>query len=291
MSHLFPALTTPIQSWLTMASELLPDSPSAKLDMEVLLCHVLQVNRTYLYTWPEKSLTEAQYSKLTGLLRERQQGHPVAHLTGVREFWSLPFKVSPTTLIPRPDTEVLIEWILDRYAEKSLLSVLDLGTGTGAIALALAYEKPQWSVVACDRVSEAVQLARENAEALGLQRVTVVESDWFSALGQASFDLIVSNPPYIPASDPHLSEGDVVFEPSSALVSGEDGLQDIRKIVSESRRHLAEQGCLIIEHGYDQAEAVQAIFTAQGFVKVASGKDYGSQDRFTFGWVYGEEHG
>ncbi len=291
----FPDQTTTLSEWLSKAADLLPDSDSAKLDIEVLLCHLLNQSRTYLYTWPERTLSEAQYHQFLEALEQRQQGHPVAHIVGFREFWSLPLQVSPSTLIPRPDTETLIEWVLDQFSDAHAGQVsqepfraVDLGTGTGAIALALASEFPAWDVCGCDRVPEAVTLAKSNAEQLGLERVRFFESSWFDGFDYSqqagSFHLIITNPPYIPASDPHLSQGDVVFEPKSALVAGEDGLDDIRHIIGQSLHYLADGGCLLIEHGYDQAASVAALFELAGYVDVGSGKDYGGNDRFTFGW-------
>jgi release factor glutamine methyltransferase len=214
-------------------------------------------------------------------------GRPVAHLLGQQEFWSLPLKVSASTLIPRPDTECLVEVALDLPLPQQA-RVLDLGTGTGAIALALASEHPGWRISACDAVAEAVALARDNADALGLS-VSVVQSTWFSELTPGRFDLIVSNPPYIPDSDHHLTEGDVRFEPASALVSGSDGLDDLRLIVNEAPDWLVEDGWLLVEHGFDQAGAVAGLFRARGFKAVETRQDYGNRDRMTLGrWCSGD---
>lgn len=309
---MFPETSAPISEWLAKAVALLPHSESAKLDLEVLLCHTLDKSRTFLYTWPETQLTHDQYLTLTACVERRQQGHPVAHLVGYKEFWSLPLKVTPTTLIPRPDTETLIEWVLDHFSEDvsegsqrtdshntdshntAVQSIgphkkaVDLGTGTGAIALALASEYPSWEISGCDRVPEAVELARFNASTLGLEKVRFFQSNWFEQFDLAneseSYHLIISNPPYIAECDKHLEEGDVVFEPKSALVAGDDGLDDIRLIVRESLVFLAEGGCLLIEHGYDQASSVAALFVEAGYLGVGSGQDYGGNDRFTFGW-------
>jgi release factor glutamine methyltransferase len=213
-------------------------------------------------------------------------GRPVAHLLGQQEFWSLPLKVSASTLIPRPDTECLVEVALDLPLPRQAC-VLDLGTGTGAIALALASEHPEWQITACDAVAEAVVLARGNADALGLT-VSVVKSSWFSGLTPGRFDLIVSNPPYIPDNDHHLKEGDVRFEPASALVSGRDGLDDLRLIVDQAPDWLLEDGWLLVEHGFDQGEAVAGLFRARGFKGVETRQDYGNRDRMTLGrWCSG----
>lgn len=289
---LFPNRSASVSEWLSQAKQLLPDSDSAKLDLEVLLCHILNQSRTFLYTWPETKLGEEDYQSLVAGVTKRQQGHPIAHIVGYKEFWSLPLRVSATTLIPRPDTETLIEWVLEHFPGDENPSitkkVVDLGTGTGAIALALASEYPLWDVSGCDRVSDAVELAKANAVVLGLERVRFFESSWFDRFDShkeaGSYHLIISNPPYIPERDRHLNEGDVVFEPKSALVSGDDGLNDIRTIISESMHFLADAGCLLIEHGYDQAAQVAQLFVASGYVGVGSGQDYGGNDRFTFGW-------
>ncbi|MFC3153139.1 peptide chain release factor N(5)-glutamine methyltransferase [Litoribrevibacter euphylliae] len=287
-----PKPSDSLSEWLNQANQLLPDSDSAKLDLEVLLCHILDRSRTFLYTWPETLLSDDQYQALVAGVAKRQQGQPIAHIVGYKEFWSLPLQVSDTTLIPRPDTETLIEWVLENFSGEEDTDVkkkaVDLGTGTGAIALALASEYPLWDVSGCDRVKEAVELAKINANALGLESVRFFESSWFdgfdSVADAGSYHLIISNPPYIRVADKHLSEGDVVFEPKSALVSGEDGLDDIRTIISGALHFLTGSGCLLIEHGYDQAEQVAQLFVDAGYVGVGSGQDYGGNDRFTFGW-------
>ncbi len=260
------------------------DSDSPRLDAELLLSYVTGLGRTSFRAWPEREVTESQAETFEVLVAERVAGKPVAYLLGYQEFWSLPLKVSASTLIPRPDTECLVEVALGLVLPEQA-RVLDLGTGTGAIALALASEHPRWRMTACDEVAEAVELARENARVLGLA-MSVVKSCWFSQLEPARFDLIVSNPPYIPDNDRHLGEGDVRFEPASALVSGSDGLDDLRLIVTQSPDWLIEGGWLLVEHGFDQAEAVAALFRERGFAKVQSLQDYGRRDRMTLGqWL------
>lgn len=256
-------------------------SDTPRLDAELLLSHVTGLSRTSFRAWPEREIEPRQVEAFGQLVSRRLLGEPIAYLVGHQEFWSLPLKVSPSTLIPRPDTECLVEAALALPLPANA-RVLDLGTGTGAIALALASEHPDWQVSACDCVAEAVALARENAQSLGLA-VTVTQSHWFDDLPQSSFDLIVSNPPYIEEGDHHLAEGDVRFEPGSALVSGVDGLDDIRKIVTQAPDWLVGNGWLLVEHGYDQAEAVQVLFRARGFESVGSRQDYGQNDRMTFG--------
>lgn len=255
------------------------DSP--RLDAELLLSHVSGLSRTSFRAWPEREVPAEQAESFERLVLERIQGKPIAHLLGHQEFWSLPLQVSPSTLIPRPDTECLVEAALTLPVPESA-QVLDLGTGTGAIALALASERRDWQLSACDVVEEAVELARSNARELGLP-VQVHQSSWFASLPPGRFDLIVSNPPYIAADDHHLGEGDVRFEPASALVSGQDGLDDIRLIVNQAPQWLNNGGWLLVEHGYDQADAVQALFTARGFAAVESRKDYGNRERMTLG--------
>ncbi len=256
-------------------------SDTPRLDAELLLSHVTGLSRTSFRAWPEREVEPGQAETFEQLVSRRLLGEPIAYLVGHQEFWSLPLKVGPSTLIPRPDTECLVEAALS-LPLPAKARVLDLGTGTGAIALALASEHPDWQVSACDCVAQAVALARENARALRLA-VTVMQSHWFDDLPRDSFDLIVSNPPYIEEGDHHLGQGDVRFEPGSALVSGVDGLDDIREIVAQAPDWLAGNGWLLVEHGYDQAEAVQALFRARGFESVESRQDYGRNDRMTLG--------
>ncbi len=276
-----------IESLLKSAE--LPDSPSPRLDAELLLAHALGQSRSYLRTWPEREPDAAQCAAFAALLERRRAGEPVAYLLGRQGFWSLDLEVAPHTLIPRPDTELLVETAL-ALGPGGPARVLDLGTGTGAIALALACERPAWQVLGVDRVSEAVQLAERNRARLGLGNARFVESVWFSTLGGERFALIVGNPPYIAADDRHLSEGDVRFEPASALVAGEDGLDDIRRIVAEAPEHLEAGGWLLLEHGYDQAEAVRALFAARGFAAVESRRDLGGHQRITLGQWTGDAY-
>lgn len=276
-----------IESLLKSAE--LPDSPSPRLDAELLLAHALGQSRSYLRTWPEREPDAAQCAAFAALLERRRAGEPVAYLLGRQGFWSLDLEVAPHTLIPRPDTELLVETALT-LGPGGPARVLDLGTGTGAIALALACERPAWQVLGVDRVSEAVQLAERNRARLGLGNARFVESVWFSTLGGERFALIVGNPPYIAAADRHLSEGDVRFEPASALVAGEDGLDDIRRIVAEAPEHLEAGGWLLLEHGYDQAEAVRALFAARGFAAVESRRDLGGHQRITLGQWTGDAY-
>ncbi len=262
------------------------DSDSAALDADCLLCAVLSCTRTYLRTWPEQELTPEQVEQAEQLAVRREQGEPVAYILGVREFWSLPLQVSPATLIPRPDTEALVEWALTLLSDKGQgQKALDLGTGTGAIALALKSEMPALSMWALEREPAALDLARRNAARLGFQ-VNFLASNWFAALNERNFQLIVSNPPYIDAADPHLSQGDVRFEPHTALVAEEDGLADIRQIIEQAPDYLAPGGWLLLEHGWQQAEAVRELLWARGFHAVITRQDLGGQERVSGGqWL------
>ena len=253
------------------------DSP--RLDAELLLSHVTGLGRTSFRAWPEREVPTEQAEPFMNLVAQRASGQPIAYLLGEQEFWSLPLKVSSSTLIPRPDTECVVEAALSLELPANA-RVLDLGTGTGAIALALASEQPGWQIMASDRVEEAVALARENSQQLGLS-ITVVQSHWFDQIPAGSFDLLISNPPYIPASDRHLKEGDVRFEPESALVAGEDGLDDIRLLVTEGLDWLNLNGWMLLEHGYDQGEAVRDLFAKAGWRNIETRKDYGGNDRMT----------
>ncbi len=265
-------------------SELL-ESDSAALDVDLLLCHVLDKTRAFLYAYPEYVLSSEQIERLDLLLHRRRKGEPVAHLIGRSEFWSLPLKTSAATLIPRPDTESLVETVLGLYPNAPGLSVLDLGTGTGAIALALASERPAWDITAIDLSPEAVELAKVNADSLGLGRIRILCSDWFSALPGERFDLIVSNPPYIEDGDPHLKQGDLRYEPHSALVSGAEGLDDIRRISVDALHFLKPGGRLVLEHGFRQAESVADELAKCGYTDIEARRDYGGNLRLTFARV------
>lgn len=257
------------------------DQGLATLDAEVLLARVLDRNRTWLYTWPDKVLTEDQQARFDRWVERRLDGEPVAHILGEREFWSLPVMINNTTLIPRPDTETLVEAVLDRFNE-SVHRLVDLGTGTGAIALALASERPRWRILAIDRVSDAVELAKQNADRLGFP-VRVIQGRWCEPLAPASQDILVSNPPYICERDPHLLRGDVRYEPRSALVADEEGLSDIRVIAGQGVEVLSPGGWLFLEHGWEQGEAVRALLEKAGYRQVETLKDLGEQDRVTLG--------
>ncbi|MFK0086902.1 peptide chain release factor N(5)-glutamine methyltransferase [Pseudomonas sp. NPDC090755] len=266
---------------LLRAAEL-PDSPTARLDVELLLAAAIGKSRSYLHTWPERIVSSEAALTFAEYLQRRRSGEPVAYILGQQGFWNLDLEVAPHTLIPRPDTELLVETALE-LVSPAPARVLDLGTGTGAIALALASERAQWQVTAVDRVLEAVALAERNRQRLQLGNVQVLSSHWFSAIEGERFDLIISNPPYIAAEDPHLVAGDVRFEPSSALVAGVDGLDDLRTIISQAPGHLQPGGWLLLEHGYDQAVAVRELLAGLGFEQVESRVDLGGHERISLG--------
>ncbi len=270
------------QHWLRHAASELSASESPRRDAEILLGFVTGKARTYLLAFGETGLTAEQQTKLDALLARRKTGEPVAHLVGEREFWSLPLYVSAATLIPRPDTECLVEQALARLPAQPC-HILDLGTGTGAIALALASERPDCTVTAVDVMPDAVALAQRNVERLGLNNVSVLQSSWFAALKNRTFGMIVSNPPYIDEHDPHLAQGDVRFEPLTALVAANEGLVDLDHIVTTSRQHLLSGGWLLVEHGWTQGEAVRALFTQAGYTAVETCRDYGGNERLTLG--------
>lgn len=269
-----------IESLLNTAD--LPDSPTPRLDAELLLAQALGKSRSYLRTWSEREVEAAQQARFAADLERRRAGEPVAYILGQQGFWSLELEVAPHTLIPRPDTELLVETTL-ALLPATPAAILDLGTGTGAIALALASERPAWRVTGVDRVAEAVALAERNRARLNLNNAAFTESHWFGALVGQRYRLIVSNPPYIAAADHHLDRGDVRFEPSSALVAGEDGLDDIRLIVEQAPDYLEAGGWLLLEHGFDQAAAVRELLHARGFTVVESRRDLGGHERISLG--------
>lgn len=262
----------------------LAESDSPDVDVQILLCFVLECSPVRLMTASEASLTEAQWQQFSSLIQRRKQGEPVAHIIGSRGFWSLDFAVDASTLIPRPDTELLVSLALTKL--KPEMRIVDLGTGTGAIALSLAAERPDITVIATDVQAAAISLAERNRLRHDLNNVSLLQMAWLGGFQSQVFDLIVSNPPYIERIDPHLAQGDVRFEPLTALVSGEDGLDDIRQIVSQARRCLKPGGWLLLEHGYDQSERVQNLLREAGFEQITAHQDFGGQDRAVMGQLY-----
>jgi release factor glutamine methyltransferase len=250
------------------------------LDNRILICHALGLTRVGLITQSERTLTAEEALRLDTLLQRRLDGEPIAYIVGQREFFGLPFNVSPAVLIPRPDTELLVELALERLPPSG--SVLDMGTGSGPIAVALAHTRRDAAVTALDVSPAALAVARGNA-ALNQVPVRLLESDWYAAVHQERFDLIVSNPPYIASGDRHLSEGDLRFEPSGALTDHADGLSALRIIIAGAPERLAPQAWLLMEHGYDQAEAVRALLSAQGYTDVQSWRDLAGIERVTGG--------
>lgn len=271
-----------IEFVLAEAAARLGGSDSPRLDAELLLCAVLGKERSFLYTWPERELSDTEAKRFAELLARRVGGEPVAHILGERGFWSLQLKVTADTLIPRPETELLVEAALARLPEAGG-RVLDLGTGSGAIALAIASECPACEVVAVERSEAALQVAQENARTHRLANVSFRHGSWYGPLDNERFALIVGNPPYICADDPHLTQGDVRFEPITALASGSDGLDDIREIVNGAWAHLEPEGWLMLEHGYDQGAAVCELLRKAGFVQVDDLTDLQGHGRVALG--------
>jgi len=273
-----------IAGWVAYGQDKLSScSDSAKLDAQILLAFVLDKERSYLLTWPEVELTNQTEQCYLVLLERRVNGEPIAYIIGIKEFWSLPFYVSPATLIPRPDTETLVELVLELFGEETSYQCLDLGTGTGAIALALASELPSWKIDAIDFSLDAVGLAIKNSQQLKLTQVNIYQSDWFSADDKnKKFDVIVSNPPYIDAQDENLKQGDVRFEPKSALVANEEGLADIKHIADVARNHLKVQGAIFFEHGFEQGFAVRTILLNLGYQQTKTVKDLNRHERITW---------
>ena len=268
-----------IANALHYGQTILVGSESPNIDTQVLLCYVLNCQTTYLHTWPDKKLTQKQHAQFTDLITERKQGQPVAYLIGQRGFWSLDLKVTADTLIPRPDTELLVSLALNKL--KSTMTVADLGTGTGAIALSLAVENTNATIMAMDYSKPALDVARQNARNNHINNVFFWQGSWLNAIANNSLDMIISNPPYIEQNDPHLSQGDVRFEPLTALESGVDGLDDIRQIIQQEKTRLKTSGWLLLEHGYHQTEQIQQLFHDAEFVEITSHQDFGGNDRVT----------
>ncbi len=271
-----------IQSALTEACQLLANSSeSPELDADVLLCKILEKNRSYLRTWPKKQLHAQQRLQFKALIKQRQQGTPIAYITGGREFWSRDFKVTPDVLIPRPDTELLIELCLPLIKKEKSCKIIDLGTGSGIIAITLASERPHAQILAVDSSEAALKIAKQNADKHHCRTVRFAQSDWFEEIADKDFDIVISNPPYIASDDPHLQQGDLRFEPQAALVAQDNGLKDISQIAEAACKHLKPTGFLLIEHGFRQQAQVQAIFESFGYANIETHFDLAGQPRVT----------
>lgn len=279
MSHA-PSIAQALQE---ARQQLHPHTENPPLEAELLLGHVLERERSYLHTWPERQLTDTQWQQFHAMLQRRIAGEPIAYITGKRHFWDMELAVSKHTLIPRPETERLVELALARIPPDAHWHIADLGTGSGAIALAIARERPHCHVLATDLSAKALAVARDNAERLNVHNIRFRNSHWFETLGDMCFEMIVSNPPYIHPRDPHLQRGDLRFEPASALRSGPDGLEDIRHIAQQARAHLTPPGWLLLEHGYDQGTALTTLLNELGYQAVGLFQDLSRNDRVSLG--------
>ena len=279
-----PRLKCSIQGALQQAADTLAsNSDSPRLEAELLLCYHLGYDRSHLYAHPEELLSRAQLNEYRRLLTRRQGGEPLAYITGFKEFWSLPFLVKKEVLIPRPETELVVELALDCFPAQQTISVADLGTGCGAIACAIAHDRPLWRVIATDRSEPALSIARHNAEVLGLQNIDFICGHWLAPLMEPRFEIIVSNPPYVHERDPHLAQPELGHEPRDALVSQDGGLADIRQIVADAPLCLSDNGVIILEHGFDQAYKVRQILRERGFKDVRSHFDLAGVERVSLG--------
>jgi release factor glutamine methyltransferase len=272
------------QTLVWLRQQLPPEE--ATQEAELMLCRATGLTRTQLRTYPEKEMSDAQQTQLSRWVERRLQGEPIAYILGDTEFYGLKLSVTTDTLIPRQDTELLVDAALELIPERAPWTVLDMGTGSGAIAIAIAHHRPIAQVTALDASKTALAVAQDNACGLRLPSVRFMHSDWFSNLSHRRFDLIVSNPPYIAQNDPHLQQTSLPYEPMSALTSGVDGLDDIRHLIAQAPKHLNSDGWLLLEHGYDQGVAVRQLMQSAGFNAIATHRDYGNNDRITLGqWI------
>ncbi len=274
---------TTVTELLLQAEQSINCSDSARLDAEILFCDVMQFNRSRIYSHPEQIVPDDKSVLFQSLIAQRQQGRPIAHLTGKKEFWSLQLAINEDTLIPRPETELLVETALQLVPDDTTFNILDLGTGSGAIAIAIASERPNCKIVATDINTNALIIAKKNAETHQLKNIQFYLSNWYQNIPSQEFDLIVSNPPYIKEDDEHLSQGDIRFEPELALVAGTDGMQAINIILENAKQYLASDAYLLIEHGYDQRSLVEEAFLKHDFKQLKSFQDLSGQDRITMG--------
>lgn len=272
-----------VRETLQWAREEFNESDSSQLDAELLLGETLGKSRTWIHTWPESVLEEQDHQHFCELVRQRKSGEPVAHLTGKQEFWSLELKVTEDTLIPRPDTETLIEQALKLIPANEPWRVADLGTGTGAIAIAIASERPECRIIATDLSAAALEVAKENREHHQLNNIEYREGSWFLPLEGERFHIILSNPPYISLEDPHLELGDLRYEPNSALLSGDSGMDDLNHLINNAGDYLLSGGILMVEHGYDQGKKVRSLFQQNNFSGVTTLHDLAGLERTTYG--------
>lgn len=261
----------------------LHEQEAAQLEAELLLAHAMNQSRSYLKAWPDADLNHSQQQVFIDLVRRRANGEPIAYILERREFWDLELRVTPACLIPRPETELLVELALQLIPTNAPWKIADLGTGSGAIALAIAKHRPTCRIIATDTSETALKLAQDNAAQLRITNVDFHLGNWFDCLAAQRFQLIVSNPPYVADNDPHLSQGDLRFEPATALSSGPEGLEDIRQIINAAPDHLEPGGWLLLEHGYDQATAVTQLFRDCGFTNVSTQADLAHRERVTYG--------
>lgn len=273
---------TTVRELLDEGARRLAALPTARLEAEILLVEAAGISRAWLFGHSDETAEQETVDAFRALLRRRADGEPIAYITGEREFWSLPIGVSPAVLIPRPETELLVEAALARIPEDAPCRVADLGTGSGAIAVAIASERPDCMVHATERSSEALGVARDNAGRFAVDNIRIHEGSWFEPL-EGCFDVVVSNPPYVAAGDPHLEAGDLRFEPDGALVAGPEGLEAIRVIVAEAPDRLRPGGWLLLEHGQDQAGPCRALFEEHGFKAIETLQDLDGSDRVTLG--------
>lgn len=257
------------------------ESSSPRLDVEILLSHAIQKSRSFLYAWDNYELKETELEMFEKLFKERLQGKPIAYLIGKREFWSMPFLVNEHTLIPRPETELLVEIALNHLPKNA--TVVDMGTGTGCIALAIKKERPDCRVLGVDKSLNSLNISKQNSQYLNLE-VEWIESYWFSNI-KIKAEMIVSNPPYVAAHDPHLMQGDVRFEPRSALISGEDGLMDIKYLIDNTKFYLKKQGWLFLEHGFDQGNIIKSLLKTACYTNINTYQDSNGQDRVSGGQI------
>lgn len=274
-----------IQALLDSAYHRLQRFESARLDAEILLSAVLNTGREYLYAHPEHALASEAIIDFNSLINKRSQGYPIAYLTGIKEFWSIPLIVNRHTLIPRPETELLVETALDRIPVDQDLNILDLGTGCGAIAIAIARERPNITVIATDISHDTLATASENAYRHGLKNIQFKHSDWFSELDRYTFHIIVSNPPYVESGNHNLVESEIRYEPRLALDGGHQGLQAFTQIIPAAVRYLSANGCLLLEHGANQGEMVRRILKDNHYYDIQTINDYSGQERISFGYI------